>query len=110
MERIIQQKMNESQTPLVDVFAKLHNLCLSLQIEVLHDQIERLMRERLANFIKIKDHVSGQELAITYWGGSGHLVILAVLSFMQLGSYYLSQIFRCSIPKSTSRNLCGSSN
>lgn len=68
MERVVQQKMNESQTPLVDVFAKLHNFCLSLQIEVLHDQIERLMRERLASFIKIKEHVPGRELAITYWG------------------------------------------
>lgn len=68
MERMIQQKMNESSTPLVDVFAKLHNFCLNLQIEVLHDQIERLMRERLASFIKIKEHIPGQELAITYWG------------------------------------------
>lgn len=68
MERLIQQKMNESLAPLVDVFAKLHNFCLSLQIEVLHDQIERLMRERLASVIKIKEHVPGQELAITYWG------------------------------------------
>lgn len=68
IERMIQQKMNESSTPLVDVFAKLHNFCLSLQIEVLHDQIERLMRERLASFIKIKEHIPGQELALTYWG------------------------------------------
>lgn len=75
MERMIQQKMNESPTPLVDVFAKLHNFCLSLQIEVLHDQIERLMRERLASFIKIKEHIPGQELAITYWGCNNILKI-----------------------------------
>lgn len=75
MERMIQQKMNDSTTPLVDVFAKLHNFCLSLQIEVLHDQTERLMRERLANFIKITEHVPGQELAITYWGGKNSLKI-----------------------------------
>lgn len=75
MERMIQQKMNESENPLVDVFAKLHNFCLSLQIEVLHDQTERLMRERLANFIKVKEHTPGQELAITYWGGKNLLKI-----------------------------------
>lgn len=75
MERMVQQKINESQAPLVDVFAKLHNFCLSLQIEVLHDQIERLMRERLATFIKIKEHIPGQELAITYWGGKNLLKI-----------------------------------
>lgn len=75
MERIIQQKMNESQTPLVDIFAKLHNFCLSLQIEVLHDQVERLMRERLSNFIKIREHISGQELAISYWDSKNVLKI-----------------------------------
>lgn len=75
MERMIQQKMNESQNPLVDVFAKLHNFCLSLQIEVLHDQIERLIRERLATFIKVKEHIPGQELAVTYWGGKNLLKI-----------------------------------
>lgn len=68
MEQIIQRRMNESSTPLVDVFAKIHNFCLSLQIEVLHDQIERLIRDRLASTIKIKEHVPGQRLAITYWG------------------------------------------
>lgn len=68
MEQIIQKRMNESPSPLVDVFAKIHNFCLSLQIEVLHDQTERLMRERLLNSIKIKEHVPGQKLAITYWG------------------------------------------
>lgn len=75
MEQLVQQKMNESQTPLVDVFAKLHNFCLSLQIEVLHDQTERLQRERLANSIKINEHIPGQELAITYWGGKNILRI-----------------------------------
>lgn len=75
IEKTVQQKMNESQAPLVDVFARLHNFCLSLQIEVLHDQVERLMRERLANFIKIKDHIAGQELSVTYWGGKNLLKI-----------------------------------
>jgi len=68
IERIVQEKMKESPNPLVDVYAKLHNFCLSLQIEVLHDQIDRLMRERLASYIKIKEHIPGQQLAITYWG------------------------------------------
>lgn len=77
MEHMIQQKMDESSAPLVEVFAKLHNFCMSLQIEVLHDQIERLMRERLSNFIKIKEHVPGQELAITYWGCKNLLKIQA---------------------------------
>lgn len=75
MERMIQQKMNESQNPLVDVFAKLHNFCLSLQIEVLHDQTDRIIKERLSSFIKIKEHIPGQELAITYWNGKYHLKI-----------------------------------
>lgn len=74
MKRIVQLKMNASQTPLVDVYGKLHNFCLSLQIEVLHDQIERL-RDRLASFIKIKEHTPGRELAITYWGGKNSLKI-----------------------------------
>ena len=75
MERMVQQKMNESQNPLVEVFAKLHNFCLSLQVEVLYDQIERLIRDRLASFIKIKEHIPGQELSITYWGGKNILKI-----------------------------------
>lgn len=70
MEQILQKRMNESQVPLVDVFTKLHNFCLSLQIEVLHDQIERLMRDRLASYVKIKDHKPGQSLAISYWGSN----------------------------------------
>lgn len=75
LERSIQQKMNESANPLVDVFAKLHNFCLSLQIEVLHIQVDRLSRERLANLTRIKEYVPGQELSITYWGGKYSLKV-----------------------------------
>lgn len=68
MEQIIQKRMNESATPLVDVFAKIHNFCLSLQIEVLHDQVERLIKDRFSSSIKIKEHMPGQKLSIAYWG------------------------------------------
>lgn len=79
MKRLVQHRMNESQTPLVDVYGKLHNFCLSLQIEVLHDQIDRLIRERQlhSTYIKIKDHNAGQELSLTYWGGKNVLKIQA---------------------------------
>lgn len=65
--QVIQNRLNESSNPLQEVYALLHGFCSNLQIEVLHDQIERLLRDRLASFIKIAEYVPGNKLAITYW-------------------------------------------
>lgn len=77
LRQMIQAKMNESPNPLHDVYTILHSFCLSLQIEVLHEQTERLLQRRLSSFIKITEHIPGQKLSINYWKGKNTLKIQA---------------------------------
>ena len=67
IQEFLQQRMYENNRPLVDAYNVLHASCLQIQMNVLHTQAVRLIRERLKEFLWIDDFQTGVKLTTSYW-------------------------------------------
>ncbi|QQP57449.1 Uncharacterized protein FKW44_002448, partial [Caligus rogercresseyi] len=66
VEHLIQSRLAD-HAPLQDLYNTLHTLCQSLQLEVLYSQAQKLIRERLGNYIRIEEYRLGKGLTLSYW-------------------------------------------
>lgn len=84
LQELVQSRLIDNNKPIIDAFNVLRkfvvffskilkvffiadSFCLSLQLEVLHAQAVRLIRERLGDFIRIEEYIPGKRLSILYW-------------------------------------------
>uniref|UniRef100_A0A0K2TAA1 Mediator of RNA polymerase II transcription subunit 14 n=1 Tax=Lepeophtheirus salmonis TaxID=72036 RepID=A0A0K2TAA1_LEPSM len=66
VEHLIQTRLAD-HAPLQDLYNTLHTLCQSLQLEVLYSQSQKLIRERLGNYIRVEEYRLGKCLTVSYW-------------------------------------------
>lgn len=67
LQAFLQQRMLENTKPLVDAYNVLHAFCLQIQMNVLHAQAVRLIRDRLKDFLWIDEYQPGSKLTTSYW-------------------------------------------
>jgi len=67
LHELVQSRLFANDKPLVDMFNLLHCFCLSLKLEVLQAQADRLMKVRWGMFIQIDEYLPGQKLVLSYW-------------------------------------------
>lgn len=67
IHRLVQSRLLDNEKPLHDLYRMLHSFCLSLQLEVLHSQIQRLVRERLGDSVRVEEYTAGKCLFVSYW-------------------------------------------
>nr|CAB3263726.1 mediator of RNA polymerase II transcription subunit 14-like [Phallusia mammillata] len=67
IHELVQSRLVANDKPLVDLFNILHFFCLSLKLEVLQAQADRLMKLRWGKFIQIDEYQAGQKLTLSYW-------------------------------------------
>ncbi|KAK7108033.1 mediator of RNA polymerase II transcription subunit 14-like isoform X2 [Littorina saxatilis] len=67
IHQLAQSRLLDTEKPLHDLYRVLHSFCMSLQLEVLHSQTQRLKRERLGDSIMVEQYVISKGLIISYW-------------------------------------------
>ncbi|XP_064603828.1 mediator of RNA polymerase II transcription subunit 14-like [Liolophura sinensis] len=67
IHQLIQTRLLDNDKPLHDLYRVLHCFCQSLQLEVLHSQTLRLIRERLGDSVRVEDYTVGKCLVMSYW-------------------------------------------
>lgn len=67
LQNLVQSRLTDNPTPLVEAYNILHSFCLSLQLEVLHIQSLHLYYERLKDFIRIEEYMPGNRIVVSYW-------------------------------------------
>ncbi|XP_028405529.1 mediator of RNA polymerase II transcription subunit 14-like isoform X2 [Dendronephthya gigantea] len=72
IHQLAQSRLFTEESPLVDLYTCLHSFCSLLQLEVLHSQSQRLVRERWSENVKIENYVVGQKLTISFWRNPKH--------------------------------------
>ncbi|KAL8611339.1 hypothetical protein ACOMHN_014394 [Nucella lapillus] len=70
IHQLAQSRLLDTDKPLHDLYRLLHSFCLSLQLEVLHSQTQRLMRERLGDTIAVEQYHLSKCLVTSYWRDS----------------------------------------
>ncbi|CAB4003964.1 mediator of RNA polymerase II transcription subunit 14-like [Paramuricea clavata] len=72
IHQLAQSRLFTEESPLIDMYNCLHSFCSLLQLEVLHSQAQRLVRERWSESVKMENYVVGQKLTISYWRNPKH--------------------------------------
>ena len=67
IHRILQYRLNENQSPLIDLYKSLHFFSQSLQLEVLFQQINHLNRVTFGRYYKIVEYSNWKRLTVKYW-------------------------------------------
>jgi len=74
VEHLVQSRLvaaaggeDANNTAMRDLYDTLHHLCLSLQLEVLHAQTQRLCHERLTGLVRVEEYRPGRALTVSYW-------------------------------------------
>ncbi|KAL5011139.1 hypothetical protein ScPMuIL_013444 [Solemya velum] len=67
MHQLVQSRLLDNDKPLHDLYRVLHSFCQSLQLEVLFSQIQRLLRDRLGDSVRVEDYAVGKNLIVSYW-------------------------------------------
>ncbi|XP_070537690.1 mediator of RNA polymerase II transcription subunit 14-like isoform X2 [Ptychodera flava] len=67
IHQLIQSRLFDDDKQLLDLYNCLHSFCQSLQLEVLHSQAQRLIRERWGEHLMISKYTAGQNLTLDYW-------------------------------------------
>ncbi|XP_048587940.1 mediator of RNA polymerase II transcription subunit 14 isoform X3 [Nematostella vectensis] len=67
IHQLIQSRLFNEESPLVDLYNCLHSFCLSLQLQVLHFQAKQLIHERWHENVKIESYAVGKTLTLSYW-------------------------------------------
>ncbi|XP_071839301.1 mediator of RNA polymerase II transcription subunit 14-like isoform X3 [Apostichopus japonicus] len=67
IHQLVQSRLFDDGKPLWDMYTCLHTFCQSLQLEVLHSQAQRLVRERWGEHVTVEKYIPGQSLTLAYW-------------------------------------------
>ncbi|KAL3884058.1 hypothetical protein ACJMK2_030281 [Sinanodonta woodiana] len=67
IHQLVQSRLLDNDKPLHDLCRVLHSFCQSLQLEVLHSQTQKLVRERLGDSLRVEEYTVGKSLVISYW-------------------------------------------
>ena len=67
IKQVVQSHLLEGPRPLHGLYRALHCLCQSLQLEVLYSQAQKLVADRLGDYIRIEEYKPGACLTISYW-------------------------------------------
>jgi mediator of RNA polymerase II transcription subunit 14 len=67
IKQVVQSQLLEGLRPLHGLYIALHCLCQSLQLEVLYNQAQKLVAERLGDYIRIEEYKPGACLTVSYW-------------------------------------------
>ena len=67
IHQLVQSRIMESEKPLHDLYNCLHCFCQSLQLEVLNSQAQRLIHQRLGEYLRVEGYCPGRSLTISYW-------------------------------------------
>ncbi|XP_033637879.1 mediator of RNA polymerase II transcription subunit 14-like [Asterias rubens] len=67
IHQLLQSRLFGDENTLKDMYNCLHSFCQSLQLEVLHSQAQRLIRERWGEHVMIDKYTPGQLLTLAYW-------------------------------------------
>ena len=67
LHELAQSRLFTNENAMTDLYNMLHSFCLSLQLQVLCSQADRLMKLRWGKFITIEEYVVGQKLTLSYW-------------------------------------------
>ncbi|XP_038050987.1 mediator of RNA polymerase II transcription subunit 14-like [Patiria miniata] len=67
IHQLLQSRLFGDENMLQDMYSCLHSFCQSLQLEVLHSQAQRLIRERWGEHVMIEKYMAGQCLTLAYW-------------------------------------------
>lgn len=63
----VYDKDGDPRPPLVHLYDMLHDFCLSLQLDLLHEQTTRLMMLRCGDILSLDSYVPGQSFTVSYW-------------------------------------------
>ena len=64
---LAQSRLQDTASPLEDLYSLLHSLAQLLQLEVLHTQVARLCQDRLRDSIRVEEYILGRALTVSYW-------------------------------------------
>ncbi|XP_060689533.1 mediator of RNA polymerase II transcription subunit 14 [Hemiscyllium ocellatum] len=67
IHRLVQSRLFADVKPLQDMYNCLHSFCLSLQLEVLHSQVQMLIRERWGDLVQVERYQPGKCLTLVVW-------------------------------------------
>ncbi|XP_062570330.1 mediator of RNA polymerase II transcription subunit 14-like isoform X3 [Saccostrea cucullata] len=67
IHQLVQSRLMDNERPLHDLYRVLHTFCLSLQLEVLHSQTQRLIKDRMGDSICVEKYDIGKCLSVSYW-------------------------------------------
>merc|ERR1719376_320572 len=67
VQQLLQAHLVEHARPLHQMYKVLHQLCQSLQLEVLYSQTQKLIEERLGAHVRIEEYRAGMCLTVSYW-------------------------------------------
>ncbi|XP_046582734.1 mediator of RNA polymerase II transcription subunit 14-like isoform X2 [Haliotis rubra] len=67
IHQLAQNRLLDNDKPLHDLYKVLHSFCQSLQLEVLHSQTQRLIRNRLGDSVRVEEYTLSKSLQISYW-------------------------------------------
>lgn len=67
IHQLVQSRLMDNERPLHDLYRLLHTFCLSLQLEVLYSQTQRLIKDRMGDSICVEKYDIGKCLSLSYW-------------------------------------------
>lgn len=67
VHQLAQSRLDNSNSPLKELYDILHSFAQSLQLEVLYSQVLKLCRERLGDLVRIEEYSVGRSLVLGYW-------------------------------------------
>ena len=70
LHNLCQSRIYKSEKPICDLYNCLHSFCISLQLEVLASQTNKLRNERWRDYLNITKYEEGVKLILSYWKDS----------------------------------------
>ncbi|KFD49993.1 hypothetical protein M514_09086 [Trichuris suis] len=67
LHQYLQGKLNIAKEPLVELYNLLHSFCLSIQLDLLFCQTNRLLGEYMSGSLAVEEYVRSERLVVTYW-------------------------------------------
>uniref|UniRef100_A0A1X7SZN9 Mediator of RNA polymerase II transcription subunit 14 n=2 Tax=Amphimedon queenslandica TaxID=400682 RepID=A0A1X7SZN9_AMPQE len=74
--QLVQSRLCSVDGNLNDMFNTLHHFCLSLQLDCLHAEVERLSVAVCGVYMKVEDYVPGHLIRLVYWRHTGPAYLL----------------------------------
>ena len=67
LHELCQSRLYNNEKPICDLYSCLHSFCISLQLEVLQSQVQKLHSQRWRQYLTIDKYEEGSKLVLAYW-------------------------------------------